>query len=466
MSSAALVQRLRDHATIGNAPVWELEWLAGHGKLLSLEKDDVIARPGERIDHLYVVLSGLVAHHLERPYGLRKVMEWHGGDVTGLLPYSRMSTADGTTAAVEATEAVVLAREWIRDLPVACPELTAILVHVMLDRARHFTSADLHDQRTLALGKVAAGLAHELNNPASALIRSAKTLVETLDGQRGAGAGGGLAGLDDTGLEALDRLYQACCEEPDPAWDPVDRADREEAIEAWLHEAGAAGNGAGDAAGILADTAIRLDALFELAGAVPEDARAGALASVASVISAGRLAREIEDGASRVFHLVSAVKRFTHLDQAMVLEAVNLQSGLEDAITLLAEKAREAGVDVRLQPCEMPEVRGVVEELNQVWHSLLDNAVDAAAPGGSVVVTTGVDPASVWVEVRDSGPGIPEAIRDRIFDPFFTTKPVGGGVGLGLELVRRVVDQHKGEIDLDTGPEGTAFRVTLPALPD
>ncbi len=457
MGTADLIQALRDHATVGGAPVAELEWLASNAELIRMTGGEVIAYPGEPIDDLYVVLSGHVVHHLERPYGLRKVMEWRGGDVTGLLPYSRMGVANGTTAAVEDTAAVTLSRERLRELPTTCPEITAILVHVMVDRARHFTSSDLHDQRALALGKVAAGLAHELNNPASALIRSAKTLVETLEGQRLDGPAG-LHQLDAAAMEGVNRLYRVCCREPDPVWDAVERADREDAIDAWLD-----GAGDGTVAGVLADTAVPLDDLFEAAGAIPPDARPDAMGYVASVIAAGRLAREIEDGAARIFHLVSAVKRFTNLDQAMVLETVELRPGLEDAMTLLAEKARESDVTVRLDECDLPAVTGVVEELNQLWHSLLDNAVDAATPSGTVVIRAGQEDAAVWVEIRDDGPGIPAEIRDRIFDPFFTTKPAGQGVGLGLELVRRVVDQHRGEIDLETGPEGTAFRVILPA---
>jgi signal transduction histidine kinase len=178
-----------------------------------------------------------------------------------------------------------------------------------------------------------------------------------------------------------------------------------------------------------------------------------------------RLSSEIETAASRINTLVSAVKGFTYMDQAVVPKPVNIGQGLSDTLIVLRSKARAKSVELRLdlQP-DLPQVQGFGGELNQVWANLIDNAIDAVARNGHVVVSAASHRQSVVVRVVDDGPGIPDQIRDRIFDPFFTTKGVGEGTGLGLEIARRLVQRHAGEVAVSSGPGGTEFRVTLPLV--
>lgn len=453
-----LAERLRAHAILGEAPEWELAWLQAHGTLQHFATGELLVGAGQEVEGLYAVLSGRVAIHVEKAYGRRKVMEWHEGEVTGILPYSRMGVSPGDSAAEEDTDVFMLPRRHLHDMIHACPETTSILVHVMLDRARRFTSSDLQDQKALALGKVAAGLAHELNNPASALVRGVKALLQTLEKSRTAVRELAVLGLTEEEFSVIDEIKSLSLDGETKSWDPLERADREDAIREWLEGLG----GDVEEAGALADAPIGLDDLRAMARALPPDARRAALHWLSCWFTASQISEEIDAGAERVFHLVSAVKGFTHMDRALNPEVVDLRGGIEQSLVLVREKANESGVTIGTDlPRDLPEVRGVAGELSQMWHSLIDNAVDAAGPGGTVRIAATGENGRVAVEIIDDGPGIPEEIRGRMFDPFFTTKPVGRGVGLGLELVRRVVDQHRGEIEVSSTPGRTVFRVTL-----
>jgi signal transduction histidine kinase len=415
-------------------------------------------RAGEEVKGLYAVLSGHVAIRVEKAYGRRKVMEWRTGDVTGALPYSRMGASPGDSVAEENTDYFELPRDLVAEMTHACPETTASLVHVMVDRARRFTSSDLQDQKSLALGKVAAGLAHELNNPASALVRSVKALLETLEASRTAVRDLAVLGLTDEEFSVVDNIKTLSVARGRRHWNPIERADREDAIVKWLGIL----DGEGEEGAVLADAPIDLDELRTMAGVLSPEKRTAAMRWLACWLTASRISEDMEEGAGRIFHLVSAVKAFTHMDRALNPEVLDLRDAITQSLELVREKAGASGAIIEADlPEGLPPVRAVAGELSQVWHALVENAVDAAGPGGTVHVTATQGDGTVTVEVVDNGPGIPQEIRERIFDPFFTTKPVGRGTGLGLEIVRRVVDQLRGEIDVESVPGRTVFRVTL-----
>jgi signal transduction histidine kinase len=174
------------------------------------------------------------------------------------------------------------------------------------------------------------------------------------------------------------------------------------------------------------------------------------------------LARDIEQAAGRVHELVSAVKGFTHMDQAAVPDAVDVVKGLRDTLAVMTAKARARSAALTIEAAaDLPRVKAVAGELNQVWSNLIDNALDAVDAGGRVTVTAGAEGGTVVVCVTDNGSGIPTKLQSRIFDPFFTTKPVGSGTGLGLDIARRLVDHNDGRIDFESEPGRTAFTVVL-----
>ena len=455
-----LTAQLKEHKTLGAAPPEELEWLAGHGYVRQFETRELLALHDVPIEGLHIILSGLFAIYVDHGEGLHKALEWRGGDVSGLLPYSRLKGPPGDVFAEEPSEALTVPREDLPELIRHCPRITETLVHVMVDRARHFTSNDLHDEKMKSLGKLAAGLAHELNNPASAVVRSAKLLVEGLVEAEEASRALGAAQLTPVQREAVDAVRDVClATRASGAHSPLEEADRVDSISEWLEAQGADAT----VAGPLAETSVTLSALDRLAEALHGEVLDAALRWVAHGCAARSLAREIGTAASRIYELVAAVKGFTQMDRETATRPTDVGQGLADTLTILRAKvkARSATVALAVTP-GLPPVMAYGGELNQVWVNLIDNALDAVAPGGSVEVSADREGARLVVRITDDGPGIPDAVRARIFDPFFTTKPIGQGTGLGLDIVRRLVNRHDGQIDVESRPGHTVFTVSLP----
>ena len=460
MADEDLVERLVKHRALASAPREELAWLARHGTLRVLEPGKILMTKNDGVDNLWVVLSGRLAIFADRGGATHKLMEWRGGDVTGLLPYSRLKKPPGDSIAEEGTEILAVHRDCMQEMIRECPEVTAILVHSMLDRARYFNANELHDEKMVSLGKLSAGLAHELNNPASAIDRSAALLESKLDEAEKQTRTLGAARLSDEQLAAVEKIRESChATRVGGVRSPIEQAEREESIADWLTQRGL---DAGSAEA-LADTPVTIEALERVAAAVDPRALDAALRWVAAGCSVRRLASEIQEAARRISGLVAAIKGFTHMDQANVPESVDLVRGLDDTVAVLKSKARNksASVSVEAEP-GLPRARGFVGELNQVWANLIDNALDAIPASGRVEVRAKGEDGRVVVRIIDDGPGIPAEIRERIFDPFFTTKPVGQGTGLGLDIVRRLVRHNDGEIAVDSRPGRTEFRVALP----
>jgi signal transduction histidine kinase len=459
MTSADLVERLAQHTTLGKAPRPELEWLASHGSVMHLNTGDVLTTKGTPVESMYIVLSGRIAIYIDRGSGVSKLIEWRGGDVTGMLPYSRLVGPPGDTVAQEPSTVLAIPRRLLPEMIRECQEATTILVHAMVDRARVFKSDELQDEKMISLGKLSAGLAHELNNPASAIERSAALLEDRLADAERAARALGASGLTADQLSAADRLRDACLTERTPGVrSPIEQAEREEAIAGWLADHGL-DTGIAEA---LADTAVTFESLDTLAGNVSGPALDSILRWAAAGCSVHSLTSEIQEAALRITGLVTAIKGFTHMDQATVAEPVDLVQSLDNTVAVLRSKARAKSAAVVVEvPPDLPRVRGFVGELNQIWSNLIDNALDAIPDGGRVEVRASRDHRRIVVRIVDNGAGIPPAIRERIFDPFFTTKPVGSGTGLGLDIVRRLVRHNEGEIDVDSAPGRTEFRVRL-----
>ena len=458
------VERLRQHRTLAAVPEAELAWLAARARPRRFEPGEKIVRSGqvyvEGTVGLEVVLSGVFSTHVDRGGGARKVMEWHAGDVTGWLPFSRMKAALGDSIADTAVETVSLSPSHFPELIRECPAITAACVHTMLDRARVFRANDLQDEKMVSLGKLSAGLAHELNNPASAVARSARLLQASMAEADRAARALAEEGLTPEQLAAIDRVREACMREPAAvSLSPLERADREDEIAEWLAAHGADGS----AVDALAETAVTPKALDELAGRLEGAALDAALDWVAAGCAVRMLALENERAGSKISDLVSAMKRLTHMDRAPVSEPIDVEQGLRDTLMVLGHKARDKSVSVKIDVApDLPLVNAVGGQLEQVWMNVLDNAFDAVDVGGHVAVTAKPEGHSLVVRIIDDGPGIASEDQSRIFDPFFTTKGPGQGIGLGLDIARTHVRTHGGDIDFDSRPGRTEFRVTLP----
>ena len=301
----------------------------------------MLTAKGARVEGLFAVLSGRIAMFVDRGAGMHKIMEWREGAVTGVLPYSRLISPPGDSVAQERSTILSVHRDHLPAMIRECHQITSILVHSMLDRARAFTSSDLHDEKMVSLGKLSAGLAHELNNPASAIERSAQLLENRLEDAERASRALGASRLTDSQLEAVEAVRQACmAARIQGVRSPIEESEREEAIADWLDDHGL------DiaTAEALSETAVTFDTLDLLAKQVDGPALNGVLRWAAAGCSVRALASEIQDAAMRISGLVTAIKGFTHMDQATVAEPVDLVQGLNNTVAVLkVEGTRKIG---------------------------------------------------------------------------------------------------------------------------
>ncbi len=462
--SPDLVDRLAAFDPLAQVPRAEVEWLAAAGELRRYSQGELMMPRGAETREMIVIVSGRIVVTFEQGTGHRHAVESAAGSVTGLLPYSRLTRALGDVAAEESSDILAIDRDRFPELIRECPGITTKLVQTMVDRARVFTGINWQDEKLLSLGRLAAGLAHELNNPASAAARSAKLLNPAL---REIGDAAFALGATRPTPEQRAVIAELLGEPLRPATagvpSPLERSEREEVLASWL-EAHAIDSGL---AAPLADHGLTTAGLDRLAAALPGSLLGLGLRWIAAASTSYDLAADVERSAGRIHELVSAVKRFSYVDRAGTPEPIDIGSGLRDTVAVLAAKAREKSIRVTLDvPPGLPSVSANTAALNQVWSNLLENALDAATRGGDVLVDVARRDGTIRVSVIDDGPGIPADVQERMFEPFFTTKDVGAGSGLGLDIVRRVVRALEGRIEVETRPGRTEFRVSLPVGSD
>ena len=455
----------QDHLdTIASFPLFapvpraELEWMCARADVVRLAPDTILRDTGAVIDDMWIVLAGRLAVQVERSGARRNFHESGPGTVIGAMPFSRMRKAPARLAVEEDTTLCALSRSHFADLVRECPELTSALVHELLDRSRDFRTSEMHDDRMQSLGRLAAGLAHELNNPASGAASHARSLGASVADLEIASRALARAHLTDEQIECVDAVRRMCTDVAQPK-SPLEMADREDEFSEWLLAHGVDSM----AASTLATANVSLASLDHLADVLPRETLGVAIGWAASLAGVREGAAQIMAATGRIHALVNAVKGFTFMDRERVREEVDIARGLADTVAMLENKSRSKSVRVGIETAEdLPTVNGFGSELNQVWEKLIDNAIDAVQVGGNVSVIATRRGDFVVVRVMDDGPGIPEEHRARIFDPFYTTKPVGLGTGLGLDIARRFTHLNEGDLDFSSQPGHTVFRVRLP----
>jgi signal transduction histidine kinase len=429
---------------------------------MELAPGDRIAEAGEPSPGFHLLLEGTIrALRIEggqvEPLGSHVGPTWMGAIPT--LTETAMSVR------MECVTACRVAR--IEPEPFIALVLSQRLVHRRILRQfspvmTRVSAIDANRERLAALGTMAAGLAHELNNPAAAAKRAAAELADALD-VLGAVIGefveSGVERAEAEQLVGLQRAAVAQAAERGPLG-ALDAADAEDELLERLEDLGVPD--AHRLAEPLASAGLDqawLDEVARLAG----PATGAALAWVAASLTTRGLAGELRESADRMSRLVGAVKSYAYMDRGEVVRT-DLHEGLETTLVVLGHKLKPTRIQVvRHYDRSLPEVTVHGSELNQVWTNLLDNAIDALGEAGTITITTCLDGDCAVVEVADDGPGIPPEVRNRVFDPFFTTKGVGQGTGLGLDTARRiVVDRHRGSITVESEPGRTVFRVRMP----
>ena len=456
-----LVERLASLPDLASLDRRELIWLVANGTYEVMDKG-LYRTKGTPVEYLWIVLSGRVTQRVDRGSGPKHITDWKSGQVIGILPYSRMTGVPGDTYLDEKTEVLSIHMSMFPAMIRECPAFTAYTVHAMIDRVRIFNTSDMQDEKMISLGKLSAGLAHELNNPASAALREAKLLLHALTGLDDAARKLGLIGLSKEQSEAAEKMRATCLvQSRNPVLSPIQRSDHQEKIHTWLEDKKIDPS----LAAPLSDTAVRIVDLEQLYKIFPGDSLVAVLNWIIAGCTTTSLAAGIERAVAQICDLVDAVKKFTFLGNTIIKGSIDVQSGIRDTIKVLSSKTKLKNADLILEMEEvMPLVYGNGSEVNQVWFSLLDNALDAIPQNGKIRIRGHSDMGWVEVSILDNGPGIAPEVLPRIFDPFFTTKPPGQGTGLGLDIAQRVLRQSRGEIFVNSHPGETEFRVRLQAV--
>jgi len=464
-----VVAALRTIPSLDGLTEAEYTWLATNGTERVGEDGALLFVDGSPADRMTFILKGEV--QVRRKTG-NSVLLWIGraGQMTGKLPYSRMKTFGGDGFSIGSTWALDIHETLFPAMLAAIPSMGQRCVSTLLDRVREVTRIEQQSEKLSALGKLAANLAHELNNPASAAQRSASSLFSELRQYGDQKYRMGNLCLP----ESITSKYRAWVASARASMaerngqaspDAIAESDRELELIHWLESHNIPNQWA--IAPALAETGLPTSQLDDLADIMTAEALPVAVATVASSLRVERMAETVVNSTLRIFDLIRAIKDYSYMDQAPIQD-VDLAQSLENTLVMFKSQLRHVNVETDFDTA-LPPVAAYGRELNQVWTALIENALDAmsigkpdGAPHGTLRLATHLSGQIAFVEIWDSGPGIPAELRSRIFEPFFTTKAPGSGLGLGLDTAQRIVSKHSGFINVESKPGATCFQVRLP----
>jgi signal transduction histidine kinase len=439
----------------------EYEWLATRGTEVFAESGAVVFREGDPATKMTILLQGEI--YVRREHGgPAALFIGRSGQITGLLPFSRMKAYGGLGYTSAPTWGLEFDRSLFPEMIKAIPSLTERVVGILLDRVREITRMEQQSEKLNALGKLAGNLAHELNNPASAAQRSAAGILEELRVYGHERFNLGRLCLDAEKTEKVlaweDQLRAEAKRLGRPA--ETEQTPREDEIAIWLHQHDI--QESWHIAPELAEFGVIPAQLEPLTGYLDPGAIAVVLSQFTSSLRTERIAEAMLDSTARIFDLIRAIKDYSYMDQ-MPIQEVDVPQGLENTLAMLASRLRNVQVVRDYEP-NLPSVSAYGRELNQVWTALIENALDAVQDKGEIKLLVRTAGDMLLVEIWDNGPGIPAELQARVFEPFFTTKAPGSGLGLGLDVVSRIVRMHRGYVTVQSKPGSTCFQVRLPLL--
>ncbi|MEL7005871.1 MAG: ATP-binding protein [Bacteroidota bacterium] len=461
--SKQLLEQLKQVKDFGAIPEDQLEWIIDNSEVIQLKTGEFLFKRGDPMDWLFIILEGLFVLKLQQKNEFRVIGEIEAKTISGQLPYSRAASANGFAEATSECVVLALHRNHFKYMIQNNEELTTVLVHTMSSRIREFTKKMEQKDKMMALGKLSAGLAHELNNPSAAVVRSAQTLKKHLSSRPDNFKRVIKISMTDDEVDAINAILFGKLKNGIQHLKLMERTSEVDELAEWLEDRDF--EDGYDIAENIVDYQVSVDDLDKISQCVSEQDLTPVINWINQVLITERLVEEIEDASQRINDLVMSIKSYTHMDRGSEKTFADIHIGINNTLTMLNHKLKKGQIEVEMDfDEELPQASIHVSALNQVWTNLIDNAIDALSD--SDVKQLGIksyqDGDFIRVLIKDSGKGISESIIDKIYDPFFTTKNIGEGTGLGLDVVKRIVHQHNGEIKVKSKPGNTEFDICIP----
>ena len=448
-----------------SVPEAQLQWLIQKSSHQKINSGELIFKPGDPIDKLIIILKGDFNLKVQRDNHFKIVGKFSAASITGLLPYSRATTARGYAEALHDAEVLILEKQWFTEMINQCHDLTTVFVQAMSSRIRQFTKREQQDDKIMALGKLSAGLAHELNNPSAAVVRSSQELLKHLKLSPNRFKEAIKIDLSDAQIDRINESIFSKIQAGSKTLTLMEKSELEDDLMDWFEDHNI--NGGDEIAETFVEYGIEVEDLEYIVENASPEYLAPIFGWINQLLTTEKLVSEIEDASKRINDLVKSIKSYTHMDQAPEKASTDIHIGLDNTLKIFNHKLR--GIDVvKNYQEDLPQPEILAGPINQVWTNLIDNAIDAMENQEvkKLTITTKKEGDFVNVIIQDTGSGIPQEMIDQIFDPFFTTKPIGKGTGLGLEFVQQIVKvQHNGAVYVDSKPGDTKFTICFPIHP-
>ena len=444
-----------------SVPDDQLLWLISQGETVELEKDEILFNAGEPVITTCIVLDGKLRICSVQSGNQKELRILGPGQFTGYLPYSRATITPAYCEAIKKSWVFKCSKEKLKEGFGTHYELIESMVHMMLSRVREFTSIQQQNEKMFALGKLSAGLAHELNNPAAAISRAAALLQTQVSRLPHLFQSIADLRIEPEKVEKISKLIIDKIQTDPPTLTMMQKVDREDELTDWLNDNHLKDT---DPEGLV-ERGFTINELDVFKSCSTPEHLPVLLEWVSNYLVTNKMADDIRASSERISTLVGAVKNFTFMDKNTDRQLTDIHVGIRNTLTMLNYKLRKGNITViENYDNSVPKIKVFPGELNQVWTNIIDNAIDAMEVNvkGNLTITTAHDDKFLKVTIKDDGPGIPDEIKQNIFAPFFTTKEMGKGSGLGLDVVSRIMIQHNGEVKVKSEPGATEFEICLP----
>lgn len=460
------IEDLKNVLALSDLPDEHLQWILDHSDYKEYADGDLIGKYGEPTEVMWISLLGKVAFYMyvngRQVYYFTFENDEVTGGIGGLMPYSRMKTYPGYAYALGEVKMLRINKKHFAELELLNPDFIQKLIGYMTERARAFATTQLQHEKVNALGNLAAGIAHEMNNPAAAIRGISDELTRRLNQNYELTRQLLDCNMTSDHLQKIQQMVEKkeTSRSQSAKRTMLQRMENEDEIDEWLKINGVT---ARETAETFSEFGFSKEELENIRLDLGKESFGHVVPWLENLISSQKIIKDLADASGRISKLVTSIKSHVHMDRTNDLQHTNIHQDIENTLTLLGFKLREKNIEVnkKYDP-EMPEIPAYVGELNQVWTNLIDNAIFALEKNGKLSIETSHDNQNIMVCIIDNGRGIAKDILSRIFDPFFTTKKVGDGTGIGLDLVKRIVKKHNGDIKVKSEPGRTVFAILIP----